>query len=61
MWEHLEFSARNRMVRTYVIMALTFTALVLGAAMISWANALKVGTRCAFAGSNVTKIFADRC
>ena len=44
LWEHLEFSARNRMVRSYVIMAFTFTALMIGAVLISWANTLTVGT-----------------
>lgn len=44
LWQHLEYSHKNRRNRRVAMMSLTTTALIIGALVIVGANALKVGT-----------------
>ena len=44
-WEHLEYTAKQRCQRRWKIMLLTVIALIVGAAIITYAGALKVGTK----------------
>eukprot|EP01046_Picozoa_sp_COSAG06_P010237 COSAG06_NODE_555_length_14353_cov_3.329311_5_plen_1164_part_00 len=44
-WEHLEYDAKERAKRKCKIMSLTFISLLIGAALITYAGALKVGTK----------------
>ncbi len=45
LWQHLEYSKTERMKRRYTIMSVTALSLIIGAALIIYANALKVGTK----------------